>query len=224
MKPFKYISRGNTKNAWLFFGVMMSLAAVAFAVMQLKIGIPLLSQSIFLLAIIASVYILVRFVTAAYIYDVLWEEDGAFFCVTRLQGKKMIMQCKLPIAALAVITAVDRTEKKRPALNYSPVLFAEDDTYLFFATEEEKVTLRINANQAFLSALKNVAPDAADAFAQDASAPREDKVPTKKHGLYDFSDIPQEENTAPIKSMYDLSDLAPEEKSTEQSSDETEQK
>ena len=212
MTPFKYISRGNTKKAWILFGVMMSIAALALIVMYMKFGVPLIAQTIFLLSLMGGAYILIRFVTAAYIYEVLWEDDGARFCVTRLQGKKAIMQCNLPVSAITVITPADRAAGNRPALNYSPVALPEDDTYLCFVEDGETTVLRINANAAFLDALKSIAHGAKDTFPSGAESK---STRRRARGPYDLSDLQEDGDEAEevpssekkVPGPYDLPDM-----------------
>lgn len=179
------ISRGATKRAWLFFGVLMALSLLGFAFMNFKGG--LVPQMVFIFSLVAAVYILVRYVTNAFMYQIVDEgEDGAFFLAVRVHGKKMLTQCKLPLSALTVIAVSGQpTPPKIPVSNFSPVLLSEEYTLLYF--EAEKAILRVSPDSDFVAALHAAAPSALSAFAPISTEilPKSQK----RHGPYDLSDI-----------------------------------
>lgn len=185
------IARGNTKKAWLFFGIMMAAAALALLLEKLHISKPLISQIVLLASLVYGVYILVRHVTAAYLYEITEEEnEGAaerYLYIIRLQGKRGITQAKLPLSALSAIARVNPEGYRASVLNFSPVLLAEDDTFLAFSPETEKSLVRIHADEAFRAALFFAAPEAKDTL----EAPEKESVPQRPRGIYDFSDIEQ---------------------------------
>ena len=178
------ISRGTTRRAWLFFGILMGLALLGFAFMNVKSG--LFPQMVFVFSLIGAVYILVRYVTNAFAYQIIDEGEGElFFLAVRMHGKKMLTQCKLPLSALTVIASAGApTPPKIPVSNYSPILLSEEDTLLYF--EAEKAILRVSLDKDFIAALRAAVPTAADAFATVPSAP---EASTKRHGPYDISDV-----------------------------------
>lgn len=181
----QYLSRGATRRAWLFFGVMLACSLLGLLFMNLKSG--LLPQMVFVFSLIAAVYILVRYVTNAYLYQIVDEgEDGVFFLAVRVNGKKMLTQCKLPLSALTVITAFGgQTPPKVPVSNFSPVLLCEEDTLLYF--EAEKAILRVSLDEAFIVALRKAVPNAESAFAPMPECTEE--TAKKAHGPYDLSDV-----------------------------------
>ncbi len=184
------LSRGATKRAWLFFGILMACAALGFAFMNVKSG--LLPQIVFIFSLIGAVYILVRYVTNAYLYQIVDDgEDGVFFLAVRVNGKKKLTQCKLPLSALSVIGKQgEQTPPKVPVSNFSPILLSEEDTLLYF--EAEKAILRVSVDEAFRNALSILVPTAATAFAPVSSGMAyESKAP---HGPYDLSDIENGQN------------------------------
>ena len=130
------ISRGTTRRAWLFFGILMGLALLGFAFMNVKSG--LFPQMVFVFSLIGAVYILVRYVTNAFAYQIIDEGEGElFFLAVRMHGKKMLTQCKLPLSALTVIASAGApTPPKIPVSNYSPILLSEEDTLLYFEAEK----------------------------------------------------------------------------------------
>ena len=182
---FKCISRGATKRGWLVFGVFMLLSLLGFTFMNVKGG--LLPQAVFLFSLIIAIYILVRYVTNAYVYEVVDDgEDGLFFLAVRLHGKKMLTQCKLPLSALTVVARTGKgTPPRVPISNFSPILFAEDDTLLYF--EAEKAILRVSLSEEFVAALKKALPSVKDAF--DAPSDTDNAQSGKRKGPYDLSDL-----------------------------------
>ncbi len=185
------LSRGATRRAWLFFGILMACAVLGFVFMNFKSG--LLPQIVFIFSLIGAVYVLVRYVTNAYLYQIVDEgEDGIFFLAVRVNGKKRLTQCKLPLSALSVIGKEgEQTPPKIPVSNFSPILLSEEDTLLYF--EAEKAILRVSLDQAFVDALCAFAPTAATAFAPTPV----DGEPTSKtpHGPYDLSDLENGQNS-----------------------------
>lgn len=185
------LSRGATRRAWLFFGILMACAALGFVFMNFKSG--LLPQIVFIFSLIGAVYVLVRYVTNAYLYQIVDEgEDGIFFLAVRVNGKKRLTQCKLPLSALSVIGKEgEQTPPKIPVSNFSPILLSEEDTLLYF--EAEKAILRVSLDQAFVDALCAFAPTAATAFAPTPV----DGEPTSKtpRGPYDLSDLENGQNS-----------------------------
>ena len=179
-------ARGATKRAWLVFGVFMLLSLLGLAVMNVRGG--LIPQAVFLFSLIIGVYILVRYVTNAYAYRVVDEgEDGVFFLTVQLHGKRMLTRCKLPLNAITVIAPTGKgTPPRVPISSYSPILLAEDDTLLYF--EAEKAILRVSLSKEFVSVLKELLPDAKDAF---DPPPTDDSTAQdgKRHGPYDLSDL-----------------------------------
>ena len=184
------ISRGATKRAWLFFGILMACAALGFVFMKSKGG--LLPQIVFIFSLIGGVYILVRYVTNTYLYQVVDDgEDGIFFLAVRVNGKKKLTQCKLPLSALSVVGKQgEQTPPKIPVSNFSPVLLSEEDTLLYF--EAEKAILRVSVDEAFRQALLALVPSAATAFA----TPSATETPANRtpHGPYDLSDLENGQN------------------------------
>lgn len=179
------LSRGATRRAWLFFGLFLAASLLGFLFMNFKSG--LLSQTVFVFSLIAAVYILVRYVTNAYLYQIVDEgEDGIFFLAVRVNGKKMLTQCKLPLSALTVITSFGgQTPPKVPVSNFSPILLSEEDTLLYF--EAEKAILRVSLNSEFIAALRAAVPTVEDSF---APMPESMEVGSKTpHGPYDLSDM-----------------------------------
>ena len=182
------LSRGATKRAWLFFGILMACAALGFVFMNFKSG--LLPQVVFIFSLIGGVYILVRYVTNAYLYQIVDDgEDGVFFLAVRVNGKKKLTQCKLPLSALSVIGKQgEPTPPKIPVSNFSPILLSEEDTLLYF--EAEKAILRVSVDEAFVSTLCALVPGVATAFTPTTNT--ETAASKLPHGPYDLSDI---ENT-----------------------------
>lgn len=194
---FQSQSRGNTKKAWLFFGVFMALSLLGFLFMNVKPESGLIAQMVFIFSLIAAVYILVRYVTNAYVYEVIDEgEDGVFFLAVRLNGKKMLTQCKLSLASLAVITQVGaQLPPKTPVSNFSPLLLCESDTLLYF--KDEKILARVALSKEFLSSLRALVPDTADTFVMPSDEKTVDD--TRRHGPYDLSDLAPQEKEKPQK-------------------------
>ena len=179
-------SRGASKKSWLFAGVFFALSLLGLVVMNIKPDGGLLPQTVFLFCLIAAVYVLVRYVTNAFVYRVVDEgEDGTFFLAVRVHGKKMLTQCKLPLSSLTVIAkAGTPLPPKTPVSNFSPVFLGEGDTLLYF--EGERILARITADEAFVGALRVLAPSAASAFKlPEGNA----EATAQRHGPYDLSDV-----------------------------------
>ncbi len=183
------IVRGNTKKAWLFFGLLVALSAIALLFDHLKWSKPLASQIVLLLSLVGAAYILIRYITAAYHYEITEEgEEGEktfFLYIIRLQGKRGVTQAKLALSSLTAIASKKPDGYKAAVLNFSPILLAEDDVFLAFLPETEKALVRIHADEAFRKALFACAPDAKDHL----DAPIAEQKAQKPHGMYDISDI-----------------------------------
>ncbi len=180
------IARGNTKRAWLFVGIMLAAAALALLLDNLHLTEPIVAQLVLLLSLIAAVYLLVRHITAAYLYEIMEDgEEGLVLLIVRLQGKKGLTQAKLPLSALTAVAKQKPEGIKKPVSNFSPVLLAEDDVYLAFSDDVERSLLRIHADEAFVKALLEASPDAKDHLDAPPAEPR----PQKPRGMYDISDI-----------------------------------
>ncbi len=184
------IVRGATKKAWLFFGLMIALAAVALLMENLHIAVPIIAQIVLLLSLVCAVYILVRYITSGYLYEIIGEaseeNDTVYYLyIVRMQGKKGITQAKLPLSALTAVAKQKPEGIKKSVSNFSPVLLAEDDVYLAFSDDVERSLLRIHADEAFVKALLEASPDAKDHLDAPPAEPR----PQKPCGMYDISDI-----------------------------------
>ncbi len=190
------IANGNTKKAWLFIGFLLAATAPALLLDNLHLTEPLVAQLVLILSLIGVVYLLVRHITCAYAYEVMLvsEEDGETsytLYIIRMQGKKGLTQAMLPLSGLTAIAREKPEGLKIAVSNFSPVLLAEDDIYLAFDPKTERTLIRIHADEAFIKALFELAPEAKDHLDPPPAEPK----PAKARGMYDISDIePPKEN------------------------------
>ena len=201
------VARGSTRRAWGVFGMTMGVALLALLCNTFGIGEQLVAQTVLLLAFVAGAYILVRYVTAVYVYEIITEdapieeseEDGeetkeslpekqTFLYIIKMQGKRAMTVAKLATDELTAITSQKPENAKTPVLNFSPAIFPEDDTFLAFGRGREFSLLRIHADKPLLDALHATAPDAAEHI----TLPEEQKK--KSRSLYDISDELPKEN------------------------------
>lgn len=153
------VCRGNHKNAWGVFGLFMGLSLLAFVAMQLEIGRPIIAQLVLLFSLLVAAYIQIRFITTAFLYQVIREEDGDYLLISRRQGRRTVAAVKLSLAHLKWIEQVDTRKSPAPIVegvptsNYSAYLLADAYTLVFFDDGEGRVLLRINADEPFLAAL-----------------------------------------------------------------------
>ena len=161
---FQTVCRGNHKSAWGVFALFSGLAVLAFLAMYFEIGRLIIAQVILLISLIVASYVEIRFIGTAFIYQALREEDGDFLLISRRQGRRSVAQCKLALSCLKWIEAVDTRLAPAPQVegvpvsNYSAYLFADSYTLALFDDGVSSVLIRINADEAFLSALAAYLP------------------------------------------------------------------
>ena len=201
------IARGSTRRAWLVFAVAMGLAVLALVCNGLGIGNPLIAQTVLLLSFVAGAYILVRYITAIYVYELIEEtveteadeeNDGEneetpkrqiFLYIVKMQGKRAMTQAKLSLADLTAIATQKPEGYSHPILNFSPAIFAEDDTYLAFGEGKSLSVFRIHADEALKDTLRTCVPTAADRL------PATETKKRKTKSIYDISDdLPHQED------------------------------
>lgn len=159
MMLFETVCRGNHKNAWGVFALFSGIAVLAFLAMNFEIGKPIIAQVILLVSLIVAAYVQIRFISTAFLYQVFREEDGDYLLVSRKQGRRAACAAKLSLAHLKWIERVDTRKTAAPfvegvaAANYSAYIFSEVYDLLYFDDGEEKVLLRLNADEEFLGKL-----------------------------------------------------------------------
>lgn len=162
-KGSSYLCRGNGKNTRLAFFLFLGIAVLGIIALFFDLSRPVIAQGITFISLIVAAYVCVRYMATSYRYDIVSEEDGDYLLIVRVQGKRDFTQQKLPLSSLAAMIAVSNTSgisPKRPDLpvsNYSAELMADDYTLLHF-TGDEPALLRINADEAFLTALAAYVP------------------------------------------------------------------
>ena len=161
MMLFETVCRGNHKNAWGVFALFSGIAVLAFLAMNFEIGKPIIAQVVLMVSLIVAAYVQIRFISTAFLYQVFREADGDYLLVSRKQGRRAACAAKLPLAHLKWIERVDTRKAAPPvvegtvAANYSAYIFSDVYELVFFDDGGERVLLRLNADEAFLSALSS---------------------------------------------------------------------
>lgn len=156
---FETVSRGNRKSAWGVFGLFMGLALLGFLAMNFQIGKPIIAQVVLLVSLIAAAYVQIRFISTAFIYQAVREEEGDFLVISRRQGRKSVAACKLSLGHLKWVKDVDTRIAPAtlvegvPVSNYSAYLLSDTYSLAYFDDGSERVMIRFNADEAFLTAL-----------------------------------------------------------------------
>ncbi len=170
---FKYVSDTKGKRPRLFILLFLTLAVASWVGLRLlpKVN-PVFFQVLMMTSLLVAVYILVRFVTTAFVYEVLYEEEIAYLLVIQQQGRRLFTKCKLPLYALVRIVEVTPdaplpADVPHPVLNYSSVMLEDSYTVLVFRAEGKNTVLRIHANEAFVNALRSAAAEQVRADGED---------------------------------------------------------
>lgn len=161
---FETVCRGNQKSAWGVFGLFMGLALLGFLAMNFEIVKPVIAQVVMLVSLVAAAYVQIRFISTAFLYQAVREEEGDFLVISRRQGRKTVAACKLALAHLKWVKNVDTRIAPAtlvqgvPVSNYSAYLLADTYTLAYFDDGAERVLVRFNADETFLSSLSAYEP------------------------------------------------------------------
>ncbi len=154
----------SKRPAALFFCALVIVGMVLFMFSSAVPRFPALFQFGGVLLITAGVYVATRYVAVSFIYTVQSrgedETDPMFldFCVTKVQGNRSWDLCRLALSDLVSVTAEDGSKKKdgKPVAiyNYCDTLFSKERTRLLFADGEELFAIVIDADSAFIEAVR----------------------------------------------------------------------
>lgn len=163
-RQMTYLCRGDRKNTYLSFFVFLGIGILGMAAAALRLTAQTTAQAVSFIAFIVAAYIFIRYIATAYRYEMVSEEAGEYLLIVRVQGKREFTQRKLPLSALVAIHQVETAKgapknyPKLPIVNYSAHLLADEYSLLQFAGDEPML-FRINADEAFLTALAGYLTD-----------------------------------------------------------------
>ncbi len=156
MKTVTFLSVSDTKKVWRLVGLLFLLGAISTVFVSFHIGHRLVMQLMMFGSLTAAVYFWLAYIATTYLYEVGEENGQIFFLVYKKQGKKSIMQVKLPLSAIDGLVKTDATHALSPAqydkkYRYSSAFFPEGYDVLFFKDDGATVAIEISADEAFLS-------------------------------------------------------------------------
>ena len=177
MKTVTCLSVSDAKKVWRLCGLLFLLGALGALFISLKIGHRLVMQLMTFGSLTASVYFWLSYIATTYLYEIGEENGELLFAVYKQQGKKSVMQAKLPLSALEGKSKTDAAHPLSPSLygkkyRYSAAFFPEGYDVLFFREGGLTVALEISADEPFLAVLSTSLSDRE--AAEEASSDSED--------------------------------------------------
>lgn len=171
MSELRYTpKRKNKIPEWILTAcAVLMIASVLFLIFS--IGRKIVWQTLFLLAAVAAIWVITRYMTMGFTYTVN-KEDGCFI-VTQRQGKRLTCLCRLDLALLYRVRRYESRDDNAPRATryvYCVTPSPAESYLLFFRQEEKTVTVRIECDADYAACLSDIA--AVNAL----TVPEEDKT------------------------------------------------
>lgn len=158
MSDLRYTPKRRSKTPeWLLTAcAVLMIACVIF--LAFNLGKKLIWQTLFLVAAVAIIWVVTRYMTMGYTYEIN-RGDGCFI-VTQRQGRRLTCLCRLDLALLYRVRRYECRDDNAPgATRYAYCISPrpEESYLLFFRQEEKTVSIRIEASGDFVAQLADIA-------------------------------------------------------------------
>ena len=153
--------RKNKIPEWILTAcTVLMIACVLF--MMFSVGRKLIWEVLFLLGAVVAIWVATRYLTSSFTYTIDYEHR--WFLVTQRQGKRLSCLCRLDLASLYLVRPYEERDKDAPRATryaYCVTPNPHESYLLFFRQEEKTVSVRIECDAAFLTALQDASHAAA---------------------------------------------------------------
>lgn len=158
MSEIRYTpKRKNKIPEWILtVCVILMIASVLF--IAFNVARPIIWQTLFLLAAVAGIWVITRYMTMGFTYKI--DPDEGCFLVTQRQGRRLTCLCRLDLALLYRVRKYESRDDNTPRATryvYCVTPSPKESYLLFFRQDEKTVSVRIECEADFAAHLADIA-------------------------------------------------------------------